>query len=233
LLIESMTAQDKLSLESLGSFVKETRCPSPLYQPQASNLQQVHSANQPNLEDTSLLPATQSVATPVSTTQQKKSGSVVTVSISSNDSETEAPRPKSSELQNVLTAFPHLVNGSNRSSARLNPDISSAVDRISDKLTCDSSPLMTGNKDQNMNNAEAFQREYISSVVSEAMQEWCDGVDKRLWSFHYSLLRQLQTHQEETRSMLSDMSGMSSVREELERLRHENSELRKFFGTNP
>jgi len=233
LLTESMTAQDKLSLESLGSFVKETRCPSPLYQPQASNLQQVHSANQPNLEDTSLLPATQSTATPVSTTQQKKSGSVVTVSISSNDSETEAPRPKSSELQNVLTAFPHLVNGSNRSSARLNPDISSAVDKISDKLTCDSSPLMTGNKDQNMNNAEAFQREYISSVVSEAMQEWCDGVDKRLWSFHYSLLRQLQTHQEETRSMLSDMSGMSSVREELERLRHENSELRKFFGTNP
>merc|ERR1719300_780856 len=123
LLTESMTAQDKLSLESLGSFVKETKCPSPLYQPQASNLQQVHSAsaNQPNLEDASLLPATQSTATPVSTTQQKKSGSVVTVSISSNDSETEASRPKSSELQNVLTAFPHLVNGSNRSSsARLN-----------------------------------------------------------------------------------------------------------------
>ena len=27
--------------------------------------------------------------------------------------------------------------------------------------------LVTGNKDQNMNNAEAFQREYISSVVSK------------------------------------------------------------------
>merc|ERR1719323_910018 len=115
----------------------------------------------------------------------------------------------------------------------MNHDISSAVDRISEKLSCESSPLMTGSKDQNMNNAEAFQREYISSVVSEAMQEWCDGVDKRLWGFHYSLLRQLQEHQTETRMMMSEMTGMAAMRDEMQRLKHENDELRKFFGSNP
>ena len=65
------------------------------------------------------------------------------------------------------------------------------------------------------------------------MQEWCDGVDKRLWGFHYSLLRQLQTHQEETRMMMTELTGLSDLREEMESLRQENSELKKFFGGNP
>ena len=65
------------------------------------------------------------------------------------------------------------------------------------------------------------------------MQEWCDEVDQRLWSFHYSLLRQLQSHQEETRTMLAEMSGLTGLRQELDRVKQENSELRKFFGTNP
>ena len=64
------------------------------------------------------------------------------------------------------------------------------------------------------------------------MQEWCDGVDKRLWGFHYSLLRQLQTHQEETKLILTELTGMSTLREEIDRLKQENNELKKFFGTN-
>ena len=42
---------------------------------------------------------------------------------------------------------------------------------------------------------EVFQKEFISGVVSEAMQEWCDGVEKRLWGLQYSLTRQMQQHQ--------------------------------------
>ena len=34
-----------------------------------------------------------------------------------------------------------------------------------------------------------FQKEYIQSVVSEAMEEWCGGVERRLWGLQYSLLR--------------------------------------------
>ena len=31
-----------------------------------------------------------------------------------------------------------------------------------------------------------FQRDHISEVVSEAMEEWCSGVEHRLWGFQYS-----------------------------------------------
>ena len=75
-----------------------------------------------------------------------------------------------------------------------------------------------------------FQRDYIRGVVSEAMDEWCSGVERRLWGLQYSLLRQLQQHQEETKAMLAESSGLGEMREELSRLRRENMELRKFFG---
>ena len=80
---------------------------------------------------------------------------------------------------------------------------------------------------------EVFQRDFIRGVVSEAMQEWCEGVDQRLWSFHYGLLRQLQAHQEETRGILVEMTGLAEMRQQLETLKKENSELKKFFGANP
>ena len=64
------------------------------------------------------------------------------------------------------------------------------------------------------------------------MQEWCYGVDKRLWGFHYNLLRQLQTHQEETKMILTELTGMATLKEEINRLKQENNELKKFFGTN-
>ena len=72
-----------------------------------------------------------------------------------------------------------------------------------------------------------FQRDYIRGVVSEAMDEWCSGVERRLWGLQYSLLRQLQQHQEETKAMIAESSGMGEMREDLSR---ENMELRKFFG---
>ena len=60
---------------------------------------------------------------------------------------------------------------------------SSAVEKITERLS-NTGPA-----------TEVFQREYVSGVVSEAMQEWCDGVEKRLWGLQYSLTRQMQQHQ--------------------------------------
>ena len=34
-----------------------------------------------------------------------------------------------------------------------------------------------------------------SNVVSDAMEEWCTGLERRLWAMQYSLLRQLDQHQ--------------------------------------
>ena len=97
-----------------------------------------------------------------------------------------------------------------------------AASRIADRLTTTPD-----------SGVATFQRDYISGVVSEAMEEWCSGVERRLWGLQYSLLRQLQQHQEETKVMLAESAGMGQMREELARLRIENEELRKFFGTDP
>ena len=78
-----------------------------------------------------------------------------------------------------------------------------------------------------------FQRDYVGAVVSEAMEEWCSGVERRLWGLQYSLLRQLQQHQEETKMMMAEFSGVGEMKEELYRLRRENEELKKFFGAAP
>ena len=31
--------------------------------------------------------------------------------------------------------------------------------------------------------------------VSEAMEDWCGGVERRLWELHFGLIRQMQHHQ--------------------------------------
>ena len=67
---------------------------------------------------------------------------------------------------------------------------SSAVEIITEKLS--NSPNLSGGS---VEPTEVFQRDFIRGVVSEAMQEWCDGVEKRMWGLQYSLLRQMQHHQ--------------------------------------
>jgi len=78
--------------------------------------------------------------------------------------------------------------------------------------------------------AANFQRGYISNVVSDAMEEWCTGLERRLWAMQYSLLRQLDQHQAETRQLVAQTGGLDDLRTEVERLRLENAELKKCFG---
>jgi len=78
--------------------------------------------------------------------------------------------------------------------------------------------------------AANFQRGYISNVVSDAMEEWTTGLERRLWAMQYSLLRQLDQHQAETRQLVAQTGGLDDLRSEVERLRLENAELRKCFG---
>ena len=56
---------------------------------------------------------------------------------------------------------------------------------------------------------EVFQRDFIRGVVSEAMQEWCDGVEQRMWGLQYSLLRQMQHHQVSLFSLLPERQCIS------------------------
>jgi hypothetical protein len=78
--------------------------------------------------------------------------------------------------------------------------------------------------------ASHLPRDYISGVVSEAVEEWCNGVERRLWELQYNLLSQLQQYQEETKAMIPESSGLVVMREELSRLRREKMGLSKRKG---
>merc|ERR1711874_487011 len=101
-------------------------------------------------------------------------------------------------------------------------EISDAASTIADAIVTSCDPGVA-----------TFQKSYIQSVVSEAMEEWCGGVEKRLWGLQYNLLRQLQNHQEETRLLLQEASGLNEVKAELNKLREENQQLKQFFGRCP
>ena len=54
---------------------------------------------------------------------------------------------------------------------------------ITEKLT--NSPNLEGSREP----TDVFQRDFVRGVVSEAMQEWCDGVEKRMWGQKWPVLR--------------------------------------------
>ena len=51
---------------------------------------------------------------------------------------------------------------------------------------------------ETISNQQCSERSFLfSNVVSDAMEEWCVGLERRLWAMQYSLLRQLDQHQVE------------------------------------
>ena len=91
--------------------------------------------------------------------------------------------------------------------------------------------MNTSSKDDS-SGPSSFQKDFVSTAVSNAMEDWCEGVERRLWGLQYSLLRQLQQHQEATVALVSEFTGLGEMKEELVRLRKENQELRKFFTSD-
>ena len=53
-------------------------------------------------------------------------------------------------------------------------------------------------KRNSLSEQQCSERSFLhSNVVSDAMEEWCTGLERRLWAMQYSLLRQLDQHQVE------------------------------------
>lgn len=126
------------------------------------------------------------------------------------------------DFQSVLQAFPSVVLSDSDTGERqsLLEDIGRVAGRVADTVAADSG----------LGEAAGFQRNYISGVVSDAMEDWCSGLERRLWGMQYSILRQLDSHQAETRELVGQTGGLEELRLEVDRLREENRELRKFFG---
>jgi len=75
----------------------------------------------------------------------------------------------------------------------------------------------------------AFNRRFVEEVVSSAMEEWASSVENRITNMHYSVIRILQQHQEDTRMYIEELSGMQDLRRENELLKRENENLKRFF----
>merc|ERR1719341_611924 len=205
----SLNPPEKLSLEKLDEFVKEASAgeKSPLFDKELHGNEDCGGAFKLSVGERHTLVQ--------DSLEEEKPPNIVKPSISYSRSQPE-------DFLSVLTAFPDLglELGDDHHSSMNHVNI--AASRIADRLTTTPD-----------SGVATFQRDYISGMVSEAMEEWCSGVERRLWGLQYSLLRQLQQHQEETKAMLAESSGMGEMREELSRLRRENMELRKFFGAEP
>merc|ERR1719427_1360379 len=207
---ETTKLPEKLSLEKLDNFVKEASAgqKSPMFRGENDSVDGVGEAIKFNLGKKNVL-----VQEDV---EEEKPPIIVKPSMSSTKQQPE-------DFLSVLTAFPDIgLDTAAEHHSSPAGHIYMAASMIADRLTTTPD-----------SGVATFQRDYISGVVSEAMEEWCSGVERRLWGLQYSLLRQLQQHQEETKVMLAESAGMGQMREELARLRTENEELRKFFGTDP
>jgi len=203
---ETFKPPEKLSLEKLDEFVKEASAgdKSPVFD-REDCLDEGKRSFKLSVEEKKKLVQ--------GSVEEEKSSNIVKPMIS------HGSRSQPEDFLSVLTAFPDLVldRGEDQGS-----HVKIAAARVTERLvnTPDSG-------------VATYQRDYISGVVSEAMEEWCSGVERRLWGLQYSLLRQLQSHQEETRNMMAEFSGVEQMKEELRSLRRENEELRKFFGSAP
>ena len=47
------------------------------------------------------------------------------------------------------------------------------------------------------------------------MEDWVSTLERRLWSLQYSMLRQLEQHQQETRDLVERSSGAEQLRLEV------------------
>jgi len=132
-------------------------------------------------------------------------------------SATGATETTSTQFSSVLTAFPEIGQELRGGASIVADSFKVPAEKISARL-------------RESGGGTEFQREFISGVVSEAMEDWCGGVERRLWELHFSLIRQMQHHQDETRALLEEFSRIDEMQTEMEQLRAENRELRKFFG---
>ena len=72
-------------------------------------------------------------------------------------------------------------------SSELNPDSVSSISKPRPRGSVTNPRVSSG--------ADGFNRRYLEEVVSEAMEDWCGGVEQRILNMHYSLIRILQQHQ--------------------------------------
>jgi len=132
-----------------------------------------------------------------------------------------------SELKRINTAFPGALL-QNELSPRNTRPLSRRVHvpNTTRTSTARGSLHSTTSSD---NEVEGFNRRYVEEIVSSAMEEWCTGVEERIVTMHYSIIRIMQQHQEETRKYIEEIHKMEEIKKENEKLVLENEQLKRPF----
>jgi len=140
------------------------------------------------------------------------------------------------ELHSVLTAFPGVVleDSSNSPDFHSRYDSAASVPRPFHSLAGVQPPIpirapVLSSSSLEGSEPGAFNRRFVEEVVSSAMEEWASSVENRITNMHYSVIRILQQHQEDTRMYIEELSGMQDLRRENELLKRENENLKRFF----
>ncbi len=79
------------------------------------------------------------------------------------------------------------------------------------------------------NNLSTFQRQYLSSCVEDAMEEHCHEMRMFMYKVEYDMVRGFQLQREELQHLLREYAVNEGLVAEVQRLRRENQELRKYF----
>lgn len=139
------------------------------------------------------------------------------------------------DLKSILTAFPTVLieDISPEQNRRIAGNITSNILNRPPTLRMsrhqDSAGESSGSTSCGGGQADEFNRRYVEEVVTEAMEEWCSGVENKIINMHYSMIRIMQQYQDETKSYIEELHGMEALKRENERLRLENQQLKQFF----
>jgi len=139
------------------------------------------------------------------------------------------------DLKSILTAFPTVLledispEQNRRTAGNITSNILNRPPTLRMSRQQDSAGESSGSTSGGGGQADGFNRRYVEEVVTEAMEEWCSGVEDKIINMHYSLIRIMHQCQDETKSYIEELHGMEELKRENERLRLENQQLKQFF----
>jgi hypothetical protein len=137
-------------------------------------------------------------------------------------------RESISQIKALMTAFPAAVieSAAMRKAATADPDVLDAGNQEAAAAFRVPSAAATTTTTTTIT---SFQQEYLKNCVEESMDDFCSDMRKQMWHLHYDMVRSFQLQQEGMGEMLKMYAVNDDLASEVERLRKENEELRKYF----
>ena len=126
------------------------------------------------------------------------------------------------DIRSVLTAFPRVLQS--RASDAVDMSILN-----SEKSEAGNQDFALAQNPQSSKKLTAFQQEYLSNCVEDAMDDFASELRQQMYCMQYDMIRSFQNQKEEIKELLRNYAVNEQLVKENERLKQENEELRKYF----